>query len=113
LRPTARGCFDQSRVSEPRPRAPSTELPPTEQPRTPERRAKKGGMQRSERVRLVLTALIAALIAAFALLNLDKVEVNWIITTGRAPLIVVIALSFGAGILVDRLLRLAAKRRRR
>jgi uncharacterized integral membrane protein len=100
-------------VSEPRPRAPSTDLPPAEQPRTPERRAKKGGMQRNERVRLVLTAIVAAVIAAFALLNLDKVEVNWIITTGDAPLIVVIALSFGAGILVDRLLRLAARRRRR
>jgi uncharacterized integral membrane protein len=100
-------------VSEPRPRASSTDLPPTEPPRTPERRPKKGGMQRSERVRLVVTALVAALIAAFALLNLDKVEVNWIITTGQAPLIVVIALSFGAGILVDRFLRLAARRRRR
>ena len=102
-------------MSEPRPRAPSTDLPPTEPSPTPasQRRPAKRGMQHGERVRLVVTALVAALIAAFALLNLDKVEVNWIITTGQAPLIVVIALSFAAGILVDRLLRLAARRRRR
>jgi uncharacterized integral membrane protein len=98
-------------VSDSRERTSSTDLPPAERPAPPQRRAAKRGMQRGERVRLVLTALVAGLIAAFALLNLDKIEVNWIITTGDAPLIVVIALSFAAGILVDRLLRLAARRR--
>ena len=68
-------------------------------------------MRKAERVRLVATALIAAVLAAFALLNLDKVKVNWIVTDGEAPLIVVIALAFAAGILVDRLIRLAARRR--
>lgn len=68
-------------------------------------------MESRERIRLIATALIAALLAVFALLNLDKVEVNWIITSGHAPLIIVIALAFVAGVVFDRLLRLAARRR--
>ncbi len=98
-------------MADSRERAASTELPPSERAATPERRKPKRQMEKRERVRLVATALLAALLAAFALLNLDKVEVNWIVTTGKAPLIVVIALAFGAGILVDRLIRLAARRR--
>ncbi len=35
--------------------------------------------------------------ALFALLNLDEVEVNWLIGTWQTPLIVVIALSAGLG----------------
>ncbi len=34
----------------------------------------------------------------FAVLNLNKVEVNWIIGKGHAPLIVVIALSVLVGV---------------
>ena len=99
-------------MADSRERARSTELPASERAATPEKRgAKKKGMEKRERVRLVATALIAAALAVFALLNLDKVEVNWVVTTGRAPLIVVIALAFVAGIAFDRLLRLAARRR--
>ena len=40
---------------------------------------------------------LAAFGAAFAALNLDEVEVNWILGTWETPLIVVIALSMVIG----------------
>ena len=52
---------------------------------------------------------LAGLGGVFAALNLDEVEVNWILGTWDTPLIIVIAIStlFGAG-----LGYLAARRRR-
>ena len=40
---------------------------------------------------------LAAFGAAFAALNLDEVEVNWILGTWETPLIIVIALSMLVG----------------
>jgi uncharacterized integral membrane protein len=49
---------------------------------------------------------LAALGGVFAVLNIDEVDVNWILGTWQTPLIVVIALSMligaGLGILVSR-----------
>ena len=49
---------------------------------------------------------LAALGGVFAVVNLDEVEVNWILGTWETPLIVVIALSMvvgaGLGYLVSR-----------
>ena len=49
---------------------------------------------------------LAALGGVFAVLNLDEVDVNWVLGTWQTPLIVVIALSMligaGLGILVSR-----------
>jgi uncharacterized integral membrane protein len=49
---------------------------------------------------------LAGLGGVFAVLNLDEVEVNWILGTWSTPLIVVIALSMvigaGLGILISR-----------
>lgn len=75
--------------------APRTQI--TEQDGAPRRRtrgetARTGGM--------VLLAVIAAL---FAVLNLEDVKVDWIIGSGRAPLIIVIAISALAGVLIARL----------
>jgi uncharacterized integral membrane protein len=55
---------------------------------------------RREGVRLVAVATVSALAALFAVLNLEEVEVNWIIGTWDTPLIVVVALSMviGAGL---------------
>ena len=52
---------------------------------------------------------MAAIAGVFAALNLDEVEVNWILGTWDTPLIIVIAIStvFGGG-----LGYLAARRRR-
>jgi uncharacterized integral membrane protein len=61
---------------------------------------------RRENVRLVAAATVSALAALFAVLNLEEVEVNWIIGTWDTPLIVVVALSMvlgaGLGFLVAR-----------
>ena len=64
------------------------------------------GRSRKESTRLVLVVGLSALAALFAVLNLDEVEVNWIVGTWNTPLIVVIALSIlvgaGLGYLVGR-----------
>ena len=69
---------------------------------TPERRSRR------ERARLVAVATVSALAALFAVLNLDEVEVNWIVGTFDPPLIVVIAVS----ILIGAALGYLAARRR-
>jgi uncharacterized integral membrane protein len=63
---------------------------------------------RKERVRLVAVATVSALAALFAVLNLEEVEVNWIIGTWDTPLIVVVALAMVLGAALG---FLAARRR--
>ncbi|HET6867631.1 MAG TPA: LapA family protein [Solirubrobacteraceae bacterium] len=67
--------------------------------------------ERRQRRRLISAAVLGAVITAFALLNLDGVKVHWLVATGQTPLIVVIAFAFLLGMLVDRLL-IRAKRKR-
>ncbi len=69
--------------------------------------------RRRERGRQMAAAVVAAVITAFALLNLGDVKVHWLLTTGRTPLIVVIAFAFLLGILVDRLVVRARRKRDR
>ncbi len=66
-----------------------------------------------DRPRLIAAAIIGAVVAAFALLNLDDVRVHWIVATGQTPLILVIVLAFLLGMAADRLFVVRAKRRRR
>jgi len=49
------------------------------------------------RGRVIAGVAVGGLITAFALLNLDDVEVNWLLGTWFTPLIVVIVLSFVGG----------------
>jgi uncharacterized integral membrane protein len=66
---------------------------------------------RRERARLISAAVLAAVVTAFALLNLGDVKVHWLLATGQTPLIVVIGLAFVLGMLVDRLvIRVRRKR---
>lgn len=51
----------------------------------------KPARSKREKARLVAAASVTALVALFAVLNLDEVKVNWIAGTARTPLIVVIA----------------------
>jgi uncharacterized integral membrane protein len=44
--------------------------------------------------------VLAILITLFAVFNLDKVKVNWVFGSGRAPLIIVIVISLLVGILL-------------
>ncbi len=66
-----------------------------------------------EHVRLAVAALLGVLITAFALLNLDSVEVNWILGTWSTPLIVVIVVSLLFGVAIDRFLVVRSARRHR
>lgn len=67
--------------------------------------------ERRHRARVISAAVLAAVVTAFALLNVDDVKVHWLVATGQTPLIVVIALAFLLGMLVDRLV-IRAKRKR-
>jgi uncharacterized integral membrane protein len=73
----------------------SAELPSSEQGRdaSPQR-------SRKDRARLIAAASVSAVVALFAVLNLDEVEVNWIVGKFDTPLIVVVAVSvlIGAGL---------------
>ena len=57
---------------------------------------------------------IAVILTVFAVLNLGSVEVNWIVGSSHAPLIIVIAVSMLLGVAGGALgQRLAARRRKR
>jgi uncharacterized integral membrane protein len=68
--------------------------------------------ERRERTRLISAGVLGAVVAAFALLNLGDVKVHWLIATARTPLIVVIAFAFLLGMIVDRLVIRARRKRR-
>jgi uncharacterized integral membrane protein len=53
--------------------------------------------RRGENRRAIAGTILGALAAAFALLNLDEVKVNWIVGEGDSPLIIVIAIAFLLG----------------
>jgi uncharacterized integral membrane protein len=78
-----------------------------------ERRPGRTPAARRERARLISAGVLGALVTAFALLNLGDVKVHWLVTTGRTPLIVVIALAFLLGVIVDRLVIRARRKRAR
>jgi uncharacterized integral membrane protein len=64
---------------------------------------------RRQRARLVAVLGLSGLGVVFAVLNLDEVEVNWIVGTWDTPLIIVIAIS----LLVGAALGFLAARRRK
>jgi uncharacterized integral membrane protein len=74
---------------------PQTTEPQQEQHTKPRR-------SRREQRRLAVQLALAVLITLFAVLNVNKVEVDWIVGSGHAPLIVVIAISLLVGILLAR-----------
>jgi uncharacterized integral membrane protein len=71
------------------------------------------GRGRREQGRTAAWVILAVIIAIFAVLNTGKVEVDWIVGSGHAPLIIVIAISLLVGIILTHFAdRRAAKRRR-
>jgi uncharacterized integral membrane protein len=64
-----------------------------------------------EKLRLAAAGVAGTLAVLFALLNLDQVEVNWVLGSGETPLIVVIVVSFLLGVAVDRLLAFRSSRK--
>ena len=69
--------------------------------------------ERRQRARVISAGVLGAVVTAFALLNLDGVKVHWLVATGQTPLIVVIAFAFLLGVLVDRLVIRARRKRTR
>lgn len=61
---------------------------------------KRGGPLAKENRRLVLGLVVGAIVAAFAIVNLDQVRVNWLVTETDTPLILVIAVTFALGALL-------------
>jgi len=79
--------------------------------------AEKGEQQAKTRNRGELSRTIAILILAlavilFAVKNLDQVKVNWIVGSGRAPLIIVILITFLVGIVISHLAGRITRRKR-
>lgn len=68
--------------------------------------------ERRDRGRLIAAGIVGAVIAVFAVVNLDQVKVHWVFATARTPLILVIVLAFVLGMIVDRLAVRARRKRR-
>jgi lipopolysaccharide assembly protein A len=83
---------------------------PTE--RTPARRP-GDKPDKAGNARAVVAAGVGAVAAVFAVINLDDVEVNWLVGSWQTPLILVIVLSMLLGAGLDRLLVRRARRRKR
>jgi len=64
----------------------------------------KAPARRSQRTRLIVGGGLGALVIAFAVLNLEEVDVNWFFGTASTPLIVVILLCIAVGMAIDRAL---------
>ena len=80
--------------------------------RTP---AKRGETKpdRAANTRMAAAAVLGAIAAVFAVINFDKVEVNWLVGSWQTPLILVIVLSMLLGAALDRVLVRRARKRRR
>jgi uncharacterized integral membrane protein len=63
----------------------------------PEAKARGRRRTSAEPVRLGLAAVAGALVLAFIVLNTQQVSVDWIVTTTKTPLIVVILISLLVG----------------
>ena len=66
-----------------------------------EHRPARSGRRRprasAELVRLLLVAVVVGLTVAFVILNTQQVSVDWVVTTTKTPLIVVILISLAVG----------------
>ena len=63
-------------------------------------RSPEARRSRRDSARTVTIALLGVLLALFAVLNRGDVQVDWIVGSGRAPLIIVIAISVVLGALI-------------
>jgi uncharacterized integral membrane protein len=89
-----------------------TETKPADPPVAKSQRPRTAA-ERRDRSRMVAAALIGALVAIFALLNLGDVKVRWLFWTFETPLIVVVLITFVLGMLVDRLMVVRARKKRK
>ena len=80
--------------------------------KTPAKRGGTGLISRENR-RTVAGLSIGALVAVFAVLNLDEVQVNWIVGTVSTPLILVIGITFLLGAVIGWIAHAARGKRKR
>ena len=72
----------------------------------------KAKRDRREVARGLAMVVLAAIFIAFALLNLKEVRVDWIVGSGRAPLIIVIVISLLVGIVLTYFAERVSRKRR-
>ena len=65
-----------------------------------ERAGRTNDRSRREFARLLVALAAGGLLAAFAVLNTDQVEVNWVFGTFETPLIIVILVCVAVGIVI-------------
>jgi uncharacterized integral membrane protein len=68
---------------------------------------------RTASARTAAAAILGAVAAVFAVINLDEVKVDWLVGSAQTPLILVIVLSMLLGAGLDRLLVRRARKRKR
>jgi uncharacterized integral membrane protein len=67
---------------------------------TPGQHEPQARRSRREQARTGALVVLAVVIAVFAVLNVKEVKVNWIVGSGQAPLIIVIAIALLVGIVL-------------
>jgi uncharacterized integral membrane protein len=78
----------------------ASEKPDSSEPDAASSQPTKQRASRREQGRTIAWVLLAVLVTVFAVLNTGEVTVDWIVGSGRAPLIIVIAISLLVGILL-------------
>lgn len=68
--------------------------------------------RRRDQARTLALVVLAVIVTLFAVLNTNEVKVNWIVGSGRAPLIIVIVVSLLVGIILTHFAERRAARRR-
>ena len=81
--------------------------------RTPAARPDDKPVKSGGGTRVVAAAVLGAVAALFAVINLEKVRVDWLVGSWQTPLIVVIAVSMLLGAGLDRLLVRRKRKRKR
>lgn len=85
--------------------------PSASRPGTPKKRKTPAPLAKENR-RLIAGLVLGAIVAVFAVVNVNDVEVDWIFTTSQTPLIVVIAIAFLVGALIGWLVGAVARARK-
>jgi uncharacterized integral membrane protein len=81
-------------------------------PQSPEpHQAERPRRSRREQTRTAVLVTLSILITLFAVLNVKEVRVKWIVGSGHAPLIIVIAISLLVGIVLGHFAQRRAGRR--
>jgi len=88
--------------------APSEQIP---LPSGTQAQQKAGRRSRRDSARAGALVVLAIVMTLFAVLNVKTVRVNWIIGSGQAPLIIVIAISLLVGIVLTHFAERRARKR--